>query len=392
MYIAPETWNFIREHQHDDVHSLLLQLAKYPDVDMKAAVTQISGRQAIAAKIPSWYNNEKLIFPQHLPLEQCSSEATAQYKAGLCSGNTFVDLTGGFGVDFAFMSTKFSQAIYIERQKELCEIAQNNFPQLGLHNVRVINEDGVNYLQTMEKVDCIFIDPARRDKHGKKTVRLSNCEPDVAQIEDLLLDKADKVIIKLSPMLDISLAARDLKYTSAVHVLSVNNDCKELLFVLDKTTNPSINLHCINITHGKPQEFIFTKEEEQNASTTFANEVDKFLYEPNASILKAGAYKSIGVKYNLKKLHSNSHLYTGEECIEEFPGRIFRVEDYASLKDKNLLRGIDKANISTRNFPLSVAELRKRFKLKEGGDVYLFATTLQNNAKILIRCTKFASK
>lgn len=392
MHISPETWNFINQHQNDDVHSLLLHAARYLDVDIKTAVTQISGRKSITTKIPSWHAVEQLIYPQHLSLEQCSSEITAQYKSTLCKGKTFVDLTGGFGVDCAFISRNFAEAIYVERQSELCAIAAHNFPLLGLNHIHVINQDSISYLQSMDPVDCIFIDPARRDKHGKKTVQLSDCEPDITQLEELLLEKASRVIIKLSPMLDISLALKDLKYGTQVHILSVHNDCKELLFVLDKSANAPVKLHCLNFTHNQPQEFIFTKEEEQDAYCEYTDQVCTYLYEPNASILKAGGYRSIAARYKLKKLHPNSHLYTSTEYLEEFPGRVFHVEATAPIKDKALLKGVDKANISTRNFPLSPPELRKRLKLKEGGEVYLFATTLQNNSRIMIRCTKFGKQ
>ncbi|NDV57633.1 SAM-dependent methyltransferase [Bacteroides sp. 519] len=389
MNLSSTTTNFIRNHQHDDVRSLALQAGKYPDVDIKAAITQIAGRQAAANKIPSWYAVEELLYPQHLSLEQCSSEVTAHYKSTLCKGNTFTDLTGGFGVDCAFIAANFAKATYIEKQSELCIIAKHNFPLLGLNHISVLNEDAITYLRNMDPVDCIFIDPARRDKHGKKTVQLSDCEPDVTLLEDLLLKKANRVVIKLSPMLDISLALRELKYATQVHILSVHNDCKELLVILDKSDTDLVTLHCVNFATTSQQEFTFSKIEEQNAQCVYTNEVDRFLYEPHASILKAGGYKIIAAKYNLKKLHPNSHLYTKDQYIEDFPGRVFQVEAYSSLKDKELLAGIDKANISTRNFPLSVADLRKRCKLKDGGEVYLFATTLQDNSKVLIRCKKF---
>lgn len=388
MHITPETQQFIDEHQHDDVRSLALQAKKYPDVDIKMAINQIAGRQAIAYKIPSWYANDAIVYPAHLPLEQCSSEVTANYKSELCRGESLVDLTGGFGVDCAFMSQSFKTAIYVEKQIELCQLAHHNFSALQLPGIKVINGDGVEFLHQTTPVDCIFIDPARRNEHGGKTVLLADCTPDVSELEELLTTKADTTLIKLSPMLDISLALKELKSTIAVHILSVHNECKELLFVLNKQPQVTIPVHCINFTHAGRQQFSFTKEEESNATVEYTSVLSGYLYEPNASILKAGAYKSIAEAYQLKKLHPNSHLYTSDKLIDDFPGRTFVVEAYSNIKNKELLKGIKKANISVRNFPLSTNELRKRLKLNDGGEVYLFATTLSDHSKVLIRCIK----
>lgn len=389
MYITPETQKFICEHQHDDVRSLALQAKRHPDIDMKIAINQIAGRQAIAYKIPSWYANDAIVYPTHLPLEQCSSEITAIYKSELCKGESLVDLTGGFGIDCAFMSRSFKTAIYVEKQVELCELARHNFSALQLPDIKVVNGDGVEFLHQTTPVDCIFIDPARRNEHGGKTVLLTDCTPDVSQLEELLTAKADTTLIKLSPMLDISLALKELKQTVAIHILSVHNECKELLFVLNRQSQSTIPIHCINFTHTGRQQFCFTKEEESDATVEYTFTLCRYLYEPNVSILKAGAYKSIAGTYQLKKLHPNSHLYTSDKLINDFPGRTFVVEEYSNIKNKKLLKGVEKANISVRNFPLNTNELRKRLKLKDGGGVYLFATTLADNSKVLIRCAKW---
>ena len=229
MQISPEIQLFIREHSSDDVRTLALQAKKYPDINMPTAITQIAGRKVAAEKIPSWWEIEKIWYPKHLSLEQCSSEITARYKARLLQGDSLTDLTGGFGIDCSFLATGFKSATYVERQEELCEIAAHNFPILNLNHINVRNEDGVAYLQTMSPVDCIFLDPARRNEHGGKTVSIADCEPNVAELEDLLLSKASRIMIKLSPMLDLSLALKELKHTQEVHILSVNNECKELL-------------------------------------------------------------------------------------------------------------------------------------------------------------------
>jgi len=394
LYLTQEISQFICEHQHDDVRTLALQAKKYPNVDMPFVIKQIAGRQAAQHKIPSWYSNEGIIYPLHISLEQCSSEVTAEYKTALLAGETLVDLTGGFGVDCAFLSVRFQHVTYVERQKELCEIATHNFKTLGLHHITVQNSDSVEALNEMPPASCIFIDPARRNEHGGKTVLVSDCEPDVEALESLLLQKAKQVMIKLSPMLDLSLALRSLPHTYEVHVVSVQNECKELLMLLRQSDQEvdfrEVSIHCVNFINHGVQYFTFAQAEETSAVVSYADEVDTYLYEPNASILKAGAFRSVATRFGLKKLHPNSHLYTSDQLVVNFPGRCFKVEAMGSLKDKELLAGLSQANITTRNFPLSVAELRKRTKLKDGGEVYLFATTLNNDKRVLVRCRKQA--
>ena len=392
MQISSETLRFIEENARADVRSLALQAKKYPQVDMAMAVVQIAGRQIAEAKVPSWYHTEGLLYPKHLSMEQCSSEATAIYKAGLVEGDSFADLTGGFGIDCSFLSRKFKQADYVERQAELCELANHNFPLLGL-SIGVHNEDGVEYLKQMQPVDCLFLDPARRDGYGGKTVAIADCEPDVSALEDLLVEKAKKVMVKLSPMLDLSLALKHLKYVREVHIVSVNNECKELLLILQKESASSdITIHCEHILNASDhQSFSFTQEQERTSDCPLATEVGAYLYEPNASILKAGAYRSLTQTYACKKLHASSHLYTSEQFIEDFPGRRFRVEAVSGFGKKELkefLQGMEKANLTIRNFPSSVADLRKRLKLKEGGEDYVFATTLADESKVMIKCRK----
>ena len=396
MELTTETIRFIEENLRADVRSLALQAKKYPQVDMAMAVVQIAGKQIAEAKVPTWYRTEGLLYPKHLSMEQCSSEATAIYKAGLVEGDTFADLTGGFGIDCSFLSRKFKKADYVERQTELCELAKHNFPLLGL-NIDVHNEDGVEYLKRMEPVDCLFLDPARRDGHGGKTVAISDCEPDVSALEELLVEKARKVVVKLSPMLDLSLALKDLKHVCEVHIVSTDNECKELLLILQKeTASTEVSIHCINSLGALNgyriyQEYAFTQEQERTSDCPLTHEVEAYLYEPNASIMKAGAYRSLTQVYPVKKLHPSSHLYVSPHFIEDFPGRKFQVEAVSGFGKKELktfLQGMEKANLTIRNFPSSVAELRKRLKLKEGGDDYLFATTLADESKVIIKCKK----
>ena len=392
MLINTATIQFIKEHLNDDPIKLALQAKKFPDVDMSVAITQIAGRKIAAEKVPSWMQFEGLVFPSHLSMEQCSSEATAVYKASLMSGNSFADLTAGFGIDCAFAAKNFKRGAYVERQEELCAIARNNYHLLGLLDVDIVNGDGVEYLSEMQEVDWLFLDPARRNKQGGKTVAIEDCEPNVAELWKLLLQKSSKVMIKLSPMLDITLALQSLAFVSDVHVVSVANECKELLIILDRgAVDCEISITSVNLLKsGESQLFTFTRNEEL-CECEYAHEIGRYLYEPNASILKAGAYKSIANRYGLKKLHPNSHLYTSDIFVSEFPGRKFCCESVFGLGKKELksnLGDIKKANITIRNFPSSVDELRKRIKLSDGGDLFLVATTLIDEQKVLIKCTK----
>ena len=327
IQISPETQLFIREHSSDDVRTLALQAKKYPDINMPTAITQIAGRQVAAEKIPSWREIEEIWYPKHLSLEQCSSEITARYKARLFQGDSLTDLTGGFGIDCSFLATGFKSATYVE-------------------------------------------------------------------LEALLLSKANRVMIKLSPMLDLSLALKELKHTQEIHILSVNNECKELLILLRQTSPAEIAIHCVNLlTKGTQEEqhLVFTREQEQRSQCTYTDSLGNYLYEPNASLLKAGAFRSIAAAYPVRKLHPNSHLYTSDSFIENFPGRIFRIVNQCSFNKKEVkenLADLKKANVTVRNFPATVAELRKRLHLTEGGDTYLFASTLNNGQKVIIRCEK----
>jgi hypothetical protein len=393
LNISKETSDFITLHQHVDVRNLALKASAYPEVDFPLAIRQIAGRQIAAVKLPSWHAIEQMLYPAHISLEQCSSEWTARYKASLIKGNTLVDLTGGLGVDCAFLAENFDSVTYVEFQEELAELASHNFELLSLKNISIKCMKAESYLSTIQKVSCIYIDPARRDKYGKKTILPSDCEPDVVNLKDKLLQKADSVWIKFSPMLDISLSLSQLTETTEIHIISLENECKELLFKIVPDKNPSEpSIYCINIKkNGNSEYFSFKRSEEINRICNFTDSLQTYLYEPNSSILKAGAFKSITASYPLNKLHKNSHLYTSDQLIEHFPGRIFRINFTSSLNKKNIrkiLSDTTQANISIRNFPLPVNELRKRLNLKEGGNLYIFGTTLHNNEKVIIGCEK----
>lgn len=393
--LSPETVRFIAVHRHDDVRLLALQAGRYPDVDMSEAVVQIAGWQIAEKKIPLWAQTEGIRYPRHLSMEQCSSELTARYKASLVEGGSLTDLTGGFGVDFSFLARQFKTACYVERQEALCCLAQHNFPILGLNDAQICHNDGVDFLNAMQPVDCIFLDPARRDGHGGKTIAIADCEPDVSRLEDLLLSKARTVMVKLSPMLDIASAVRDLRNIYSLHVVAVHNECKELIALLKRgekkpdtaPCNPIITCSQL-VNNPVGQQFSFRLSDEQAAACSFAEKLGDYLYEPGASLLKAGPYRLLSERYGIDKLHPNSHLYTSDKLID-FPGRRFRIDaqsGFSKQELKTFLQGVANANLTVRNFPMNVADLRKKLKLKEGGDVYIFATTLQNGERTLIKC------
>ena len=391
MSLNDITRQYIRENLNADVPTLALKKAPV-GTDVSLALRQIEARQLLRKKVPSWSENEDLIFPAHLSIEQCSSEASAQYKAGLLQGQTFADLTGGLGIDTYYIAQRFRQADYVEQQTELCDFAIHNFEVLKA-NVKVWNESAEDYLKHCEPKDCIFIDPARRDEHGRKTVSISDCTPDVSALQDELLQKAQKVMIKLSPMLDISKALEELHHVKAVHVVAVANECKELVFIIERDYQGEPQFVCVNLMTSQP-EVCFAQEEERQCPSRLADGVLNYLYEPNPAVMKAGCFKLLTERFDVCKLHKNSNLYTSNQLITDFPGRIFEVVDWAPYNKKvnqTLLQGVEKASIAVRNFPLSVAELRRVLKIKDGDIVYLFATTLKGEEKVIIRTKKAAS-
>ena len=442
------TQDFIRQYQDDDVRQLAFLGSKYPEVDMPFALDQIRGRKMARVKLPRWASLEGIIYPPHISMEQCSSESTALYKAELAarllglpassSGTEmkaeneieFVDLTGGFGVDFSYIAARLGvKSMYVERQAHLCEAAKENFGRLGLKNAIVKNGDGIEVLHSFhpKKKDAasaddslgitydqprsllktnlglkiIFIDPARRDDAGNKVVSLKDCTPDVTVLQEEMLSKADYVIIKLSPMLDWHRAISELSHVREVHIISVNNECKELLLVLSARNMGemeassadgevkhagNLRIYCIN----DAQSFVCDELDMESSQVKIAPstlEEMLYLYEPNASLMKAGCFGVLSGRYDARMLSKNSHLFVSREPIAAFPGRSFRIIAVSSFIKKEVKRhlsGITKANIATRNFPLSVAELRKRLKLKDGGETYIFATTLSDESHVLM--------
>lgn len=383
--VNQSTLDYIRQHADEDVRQLALRGHKCPDVDLQYALEQIAGRQKARTKLPSWAAIDGIVYPPHLSMEQCSSEATARYKASIAGkGALFVDLTAGFGVDMAFISQGFQKAVHVEQQPQLCAISSENFRLLGLNHIEVVCGDGVAYLHTMRHADLLFIDPARRDVHGGRTYDISDCTPNVLEILDEMLEKADRVMIKLSPMLDWRKAVADLGKVNEVHIISVDNECKELLLILSKTMKP-LRVFCVN------NDECFEVVEDLLPQPRPLPQDMRYLYEPNASVMKAGCFALIEQRFGVVQLERNSHLFVSDKEILGFPGRQFLIEKRTSMNKRELkatLADVDQANITVRNFPMSVAELRKRLKLKEGGDVYIFATTISDEGHQLLVCRK----
>lgn len=445
------TAEFIQEYREKDTRQLALKSARFPDVDMPYALDQIKGWQTARRKLPTWAACDGIVYPPHLSMEQCSSEPTAQYKLNLAmewarrvesselrveSSSSMTDLTGGFGVDFSFTSCAFASATYVERNAQLCSMVEHNLPLLGIDNAKVVCADAVDYLSTLDMQTMIFLDPARRDQHGAKTVMLADCTPDVVQLLPQLLKKSRFTMLKLSPMLDWHKAVEDLQGTvREVHIVSVGGECKELLLVLSEEIESELKVFCADLEAGgsslsggsgcssgssssslssepsfprtpsspcapsspsAPSHaslFVYAPGASRPApNSQLKTQNSKFLHEPNASIMKAGCFDELAAAYGVSPVSRNSHLFLSAEPVDGFPGRSFSIERVTTLNKRELrqaLAGIEKANIATRNFPLSVAELRKRLKLKDGGDVYIFATTTAEDEHLLLISHKY---
>lgn len=387
----PATDRFIAAHRRDRIETLALALAGRTDVDAAFALRQIEGWQRLRDKVPAWAAIPDLWYPARLSLEQCSGEAAARYKADVAArlfpdGGTLTDLTGGLGVDFSFLARRFGKAVYVERQAELCRLARHNLPLLGLPGVVVAEADCEEFLNAMSPADLLFLDPARRDGAGRKTVLIEDCEPDMLRLLPRLLEKGRATMVKLSPMLDLHRALSRLGCVAEAHIVACKGECKELLLVLRPDASGTV-VHCAEDN----RLFSFLPEEESAAQPDYAAEVGPFLYEPGPALLKAGAFKLGATRFGLRKLHPHSHLYTSDHPVADFPGRTFRVERTTGFGKRELrafCSGTPRANLTVRNFPSTVAELRRRLHLREGGDEYWFATTLADGRRTLIACRK----
>jgi len=380
--------DYINNNLDTDIMSVLLKKSGFDAISSKELVQQLEGKKKCASKLPTWFRTAEIYYPHKLNIEQSSSEKTALYKAGLIGGKSLLDVTGGFGVDSYFFSQRIAHVTLCEISKELCEITAYNLYILGATDIKVVNTDGIEYLKNFDGIfDWIFIDPSRRDKTNGKVFKLSDCTPDVTEHLELLKEKSNGILLKTSPLLDITKGLKELKSVKEIHVVAVNNEVKEVLWIIKDNNHTEPLIKTINIKNSKDEVFIFKRSDENSNKSEFSVPL-KFLYEPNASILKAGAFKTIGNQFHLKKLHEHTHLYTSEKELK-FPGRIFKILSTHSYTNRSIAQlNVEKANITIRNFPVSVADIRKRHKIMEGGKLYLFFVKDFYNRLQILKCIK----
>lgn len=405
--VSASTRSFILQHRNDDVRALALKSVGDPQVNLRQALEQIAGWQKARLKLPLWADTEGIVYPPHISMEQCSSQRTAEYKAalarrlttGVSAGSewSLVDLTGGFGVDFSYMAAAMGNAAYVERQEHLCRIARHNFGVLGLARASVFNMSAEDFLSSMTGADLIFLDPARRDSDGRRTFAIEDCTPDVLALRDSLLAKSPCVMVKLSPMLDWRKAVSDFNgAVREVHIVAVGNECRELLLVLDRQADSPVRVFCVNdddVLEFSTSDAAPPHGADKSPGVVSSAPVEGFswLCEPNAAVMKAGCFALVEHRYAVSRIAPNSNLFVSQSRPAAFPGRVFAVSGVSTMNRrelKALLGGLTRANITVRNFPLSVAELRSRLRLKDGGDCYLFATTDRSGHHIIIRCCK----
>lgn len=392
---------FIKQHRNENPLSLALK--KAPEgIDLQWCLRQIEGYGIAKKKLPEWTKTDNIWFPPRLSMEQCSSETTARYKQAIAERlgcKVLIDLAGGFGIDFSYMARNMENAFYIEQQEVLCNIASHNFPLMGLQNIKIYNtaceefwnqyvSDSTTAEKQREKI-LIYLDPARRNNKGEKVFSINDCTPDVTLLQDSLLENSAYIMLKLSPMLDIAQARRQLKDISEIHIASVKGECKELIFVMSKDSDRQ-HYYCVNLETDEAPFTSDTSATTEQAEIALPSEITEgaFLFEPNASIMKAGVQNAFARRYNLKKLHPMSNLFLGKEPIQNIPARQFiieRMSDFQKGNLKSFMQDIRQANLTIRNFPSTVEDLKKRLKIKDGGNIYLFATTLSDDTHVLIR-------
>ncbi|MGR7814141.1 class I SAM-dependent methyltransferase [Lacinutrix undariae] len=379
---------FINLNKSSNPVDLLLKKHSNITVDIKELTTQIEAKKRCKSKLSTWYNTSEIYYPNRLNIEQTSSEITAEYKSNLVEGKSIIDLTGGFGVDCFYFSKQFKEVTHCEINESLSQIVSHNNKQFKIDNISTIHTDGISYLEENNtKYDWIYIDPSRRHDSKGKVFFLKDCLPNVPEYMDMLFTYSKNIMIKTSPLLDLSIGISELKHVKTIHVVSVNNEVKELLWILEDGFTAEVKIETANITKTDVQKFSFNMNAESDAYANY-NTPQTFLYEPNVAILKSGAFKLLSEELNIDKLHPNSHLYTSD-TLTDFPGRRFKIKNIIGFNKKEFKSlKINKANIACRNFPVSVSEVKKKLKINDGGDNYIFCTTDINEKKLLINCTK----
>ncbi len=384
----PEVIQFIQDHINDDPNDLMLKADRYPDLPIREIAAQIASRQKVKNKLPEWVSNQEIIFPPKGNLEQASSEITAKFKARWKGGHTFLDLTGGSGVDLFYISDRFDLSTYVETNPELCAIIEHNF-ELFRKQVSVINIDAESFLKETDRhFDVIYVDPSRRDMNARRLYALEDCAPNIIELHELLISKGEEIVIKASPMLDIKKTLKDLSDTYRVQVLAVDNEVKEILFYLGRGFEGEAEIQAWNISDKREdQEFSFSYSEELEAFCEISKPRN-YIYDPNAAIRKAGAFHLIGLEFDLNKLHSHTHLYTSDDMKKDFPGRIFKVNEIFKPNKKEIKKRYPNGwvNLIAKNYPMKTNELKNKFKLKDGGENFLIFTETAAQGKVAIAC------
>jgi len=387
--LHPEVQEFINKHLKSEITKLILKGSPFDGVSIQELANQIVAKQKSERKLPTWFSTQKIYYSPKISIEQTSSEITANYKSNIISGSSIIDITGGFGVDCYSFSKKFKKVIHCEINEDLSTIVQYNYQQLEANNIQTFAGNGFNFLkETTQTFDCIYIDPSRRNEVKGKVFLLKDCLPEIPPKIDFYFSKTKTILIKVSPILDISSTIKELKNVKEIHIVAVNNEVKELLFLLEKNYEEQINIKTINFGKKSVQKFDFKYQEDVISEYS---EPLQYLYEPNAAILKSGAFHHISHQLKIYKLHQHSHLYTSDQLID-FPGRVFSIENICIYNKKKIRRLLPtkQANITIRNFPKTVHQIRKETKIKDGGNNYMFFTTLKNNDLSIILCKKLA--
>ncbi len=380
--------DFITQNNSASISKLALQKNPFPEVDWILILNQIEAKSKAKDKLPTWFSTENIIYPGKISVEQTSSEKTAAYKASLLSGETLIDLTGGFGVDDYYFSKKLKSISHCEINENLSAIVKHNFKQLEITNCEFYADDSTNVLNKLnQKWSWIYIDPSRRNDAKGKVFMLKDCLPNVPELLDFYFEKTDSILIKTAPLLDISAGLSELKFVKNIHVIALENEVKELLFEIHNQYSGEITIKTANILKDKTETFEFVLDNDSNYPSYHLPQ--KYLYEPNAAIMKSGGFDEVSAVFNINKLHKHSHLYTSEDLID-FPGRAFEIEKVISY-NKNDMKTVlvnQQANVTTRNFPDTVENIRKKWKIKNGGNLYCFFTTDKNDNKIVLICRK----
>jgi len=385
--LASEVQDFIQENINTDINQLALQKNKFPNADWTAILNQIAAKQKAKTKLPTWFSTENILYPSKISVEQTSSERTAEYKSRLVSGESLIDLSGGFGVDDFYFAKKIQQVFHCEINAELSQIVKHNFKQLKVNNIECFADDSYNVLKSKNaKLDWVYIDPSRRNEAKGKVFMLKDCLPNVPENLNFYFGFAVNIMIKTAPLLDITAGLSELQNVKTIHIVALENEVKELLWILEKNYTQSVEMVTVNLLKNKTENFSFILDTESLATFGLPK---KYLYEPNAAIMKSGGFDLVSSQFKVEKLHQHSHLYTSESLID-FPGRRFTIEKVIGY-NKNDMKALlenQKANITTRNFPDSVETIRKKWKIKDGGNLYCFFTTDANNNKIVLLCSK----